>query len=313
VTIFYTLEDVAAGKPAMEMAGTITAGRFEADTWRVRKDGSRFWSNEITRPLRDAGGQIVGFTKISRDLTERKAFEDALQQAHDFLEHRVQERTSEVQALFERLISAQEEERRRIARDIHDQLGQSMTALRMQLEALHLRSERHVELSADVSRVDRLAQELDENIDFLTWQLRPAALDRLGLSPAVADLVRGWSERFQIAADYHAYSPSAAPLTPETSVNIYRIVQEALHNVHKHARASHVSVMLSVRDSHLSVVIEDDGRGFDPGIARAPHDGSLGLVGMRERAILIGGEFTIESSPGNGTAIFVRVPVAPTR
>jgi signal transduction histidine kinase len=183
----------------------------------------------------------------------------------------------------------------------------------MQLEALRIRSERHVELSPDVLRADRLAHELDETIDFLTWGLRPAALDRLGLSAALADLVRGWSERFHIDADYHAQDASMVPLPTETSVNAYRIVQEALHNVQKHAQASYVSVALAVRDGQVSIVIEDDGQGFDPGTAQSPQSGALGLLSMRERAMLVGGDFSVESSPGNGTSIFVRVPVRSAR
>ena len=132
----YDPQDVAAGKPAHELQRAIETGRSEDESWRVRKDGSRLWVNEIVRPLRDNEGGVNGFAKISRDLTERKAFEDALQQARDSLEARVRERTGEVQALFTPLVSAQEEERRRIARDIHDQVGQQMTAMRINLEAL---------------------------------------------------------------------------------------------------------------------------------------------------------------------------------
>jgi PAS domain S-box-containing protein len=143
LSIFYLPEDAA--KPEREMHVALAAGRSEDESWRVRKDGSLFWVNEIMTPMRDARGTLVGFSKISRDLTERKAFEDALRGAQGELEHRVMERTADlrranaklqqeiaerraaeaqIKSLFERMVSVHEHERRRIAREINDNLGQ---------------------------------------------------------------------------------------------------------------------------------------------------------------------------------------------
>ena len=265
---------------------------------------------------------------------ERAKAEAALQRAHDALEERVRERTRElarantaleeevrertaaeaqIKALFKRLVSAQEDERRAIARDVHDHVGQQMTALRMNLEALQLRALSGRPVGDQLERTQELASELDRSVDFLTWQLRPAALDEIGLSAGLAELVTGWAQRFRIEAAYDDSGMEGVRFAPEVETNLYRIVQEALHNVVKHARASRVAVTLSRLTDRAVLVIEDDGVGFDTDrIAARALDRSMGLVSMRERSILVGGEFEIQSSPRNGTTVFVRFPAPRT-
>lgn len=153
-----------------------------------------------------------------------------------------------VTALFRRLVSAQDEERKRIARDIHDQLGQAMTALKMNLEALDLTAPSTQEFSFLLHRSQRLVGELDRAIDFLTWELRPG-IDQMRLSTALEGLVKNWSERFGITADFAANGEYDAP--PDAQEHLYRVTQEALHNVAKHAAADHVSVMVDGRTSEL--------------------------------------------------------------
>ena len=255
-----------------------------------------------------------------------------LRLAHEELEERVRNRTSElselaialqaelveresaeerIKSLFTKLVSVQEEERRRIAREVHDQLGQQMTALRISLERLRLQSSGDQLLAVEAERTAGLARELDDSIDFLTWSLRPASLDHLGLSAAIETLVRGWSERFGIRAEYHARDSQGVRLEPAVEINIYRIVQEALHNVFKHARARSVAVMLERKDTEVHVVIEDDGRGFDVESVTSGTSSGLGLVSMRERLDLLGGTLQIESGPEHGTTLYLRVPVEP--
>jgi len=224
------------------------------------------------------------------------------------LDGRVHQRREEIQQLLARLAAVQEEERRRVARDVHDQLGQPMTALRMQIEALELRADADPTLAAAVERTMQLAADLDRSIDFFTSDLRPEALERLDLSTSLSELVRSWSERFNIPADYHAEAGPDHALAADASVHVYRIVQEALHNVHKHAQASRVTVLFTHNSQEAAIVVEDDGRGFTAERVEGGLDGRLGLVGMRERARLIGGSVTIESEPGQGTSLFVRVP-----
>ncbi len=275
-------------------------------------------------PLINRQGELLGMLSIHfpdvHEFTERDLQLSALlgRQAADLLDSRVRQmeaaaskvETSQVRELLGRLVQVQEEERRRISRDIHDQMGQQMTALRMQIESLRSKCERSPDLAAHVGRIDHLAEELDQSVDFLTWELRPAALDRLGLSDALADVVRGWSAQFHVAAEYHASAVADVPLAADAAVNLYRIVQEALHNVHKHAQASRATVLLDVHGEHLTLVIEDNGRGFAQGEPAERGAESLGLISMRERARLIGGDIDIETAPGQGTSIFVRVPLA---
>jgi signal transduction histidine kinase len=211
----------------------------------------------------------------------------------------------EIKALLRRLISAQDEERRRIARDIHDELGQAMTALKMNLEALGETAPSTDLFATLLHRSQVLIADLDRGLDFLTWELRPA-VDEVTLSTALGDLVKAWSERFGIAAEFVANGQHHLP--PDVGKHLYRVTQEALHNVAKHAAARHVSVMLEGRAAELVLLIEDDGLGFavDETPARSVH-GGLGLTSMRERATLAGGSLTVESTVGQGTTIYVRV------
>jgi PAS domain S-box-containing protein len=328
--IIFTLEDRGAGAPEEEMRRAAETGRAEDERWHVDKAGRRFYISGVLAPLA-MDGVLAGYVKVARDVTQRKALEEALRRAHDELEQRVRERTLElaqsntllraevrerhaaedqIKALLKRIITSQEEERRKIARDIHDHLGQQMTALRLSLEALCARSDVDPSIAEPTLRTQQLAEELDRSIDFLTWELRPASLDHFGLSAALRHLVTGWSERFGIPADYGATGTEGLRLAPEVETNLYRVAQEALHNVVKHAEATRVSVLLEWRDRRVVLVIEDNGRGFiQPDVRRRRSTPGLGLVGMRERAVLVGGELEIESSPGGGTTIFVRVPL----
>jgi signal transduction histidine kinase len=211
-----------------------------------------------------------------------------------------------ITALFRRLVSAQDEERRRIARDIHDELGQAMTALKMNLEILDGTAPSASLFPTLLHRSQALVRDLDRAIDFLTSELR-RAIAKVSMSTALRDLVESWSDRFGIAAEFVANGDP--DLTPEVQEHLYRVTQEALHNVAKHAAASHVSVMVEAqRSAELVLLIEDDGRGFsEADIRDRSPDSGLGLTSMRERAALIGGTLTIESAANHGTSIYVRM------
>jgi signal transduction histidine kinase len=215
---------------------------------------------------------------------------------------------AEINSLFTRLVTIQEDERRRIARDIHDEAGQQVTALRMSLESLASQSIGDPTLLAYTSRAQRIAEELDETIDFLAWELRPVALERFGLAAALDSLVRRWSVRCRIAATFESAGTDQLRFSKTVETNIYRLTQEALHNVFKHASAERVSVFFGRLGDHALVIVEDDGSGFTPSAAIT--SSGLGLEGMRERASLIGADLQIESVPGGGTSVLVRVPLA---
>jgi signal transduction histidine kinase len=268
--------------------------------------------------------------KIVRDLTERVELEAALEESRQLLEIKVDERTSEQgeairtlrleiaanrrkdvlrQRLMQKVINTQEDERKRISRDIHDHLGQEMTALKLQLQAFREHLGNDAKLTERFDKVLENAENLDTTIDFIAWELRPAALEELGLEAAINNYARNWSSQFKANAEVSSNLPSDKRLPLEIEVNLYRIVQEALNNIAKHATANNVSVLLNNPEDKIVLVIEDDGVGFDLEEKVNKAEG-LGLIGMGERAALVNGEIEIESAIGNGTTIYVRVPAS---
>ncbi|MDX6693479.1 MAG: two-component system, chemotaxis family, CheB/CheR fusion protein [Blastocatellia bacterium] len=327
IEIIFTPEDRARGAHLEEMKRALEAGHAADERWHLRKDGSRFYVSGVLTLLRD--GKLSGYAKIARDLTESKRTEEALRRAHEELERRVAERTRELAEanealrsenverrriekarlqLLRQLVRVQDDERRRIARDIHDHLGQQSTALRLKLESLKTLCLQHEELCEPVAQTQEIAARLDADVDFLAWELRPAALDDLGLAPALANFVKEWSKHYGITADSHTTGMDDERPSPEVEINLYRIAQEALNNTYKHAQASRVDVLLERRDHSVVLIIEDNGIGFDPN-DNAEGDRGLGLLGMRERAALVGGTLEIEATPNQGTTIFARVPL----
>jgi signal transduction histidine kinase len=213
--------------------------------------------------------------------------------------------------LLTRLVLAQEDERRRIARELHDQLGQQLTALRLALETLKTQSAERTELRVQVETLEQLALQLDQDVAFRVWELRPTAVESVGLQAALTTYVRNWSKHFGIRVQLHTGRSTDERLTSEVETVMYRLAQEALNNVAKHARAAHVDVVLERNSEYLSLIIEDNGVGFDASNAETAGQG-LGLIGMRERAALVGADLQIESTRGRGTTVIVRAPaIAP--
>ena len=327
--IIFTPEDRERGVPQEEMATAEREGRAMDDRWHVRKDGSRFYVSGVMMPLR--AGTVRGYAKIARDLTAQKQSQDALQKAWEELEQRVQERTGELAEanralqeevnerrrierervqLLRRIVSTQEDERRRISRELHDHLGQRLTALRLKLEGLKEQCGEQAELCGQIEQLQEIAVNLDAEVDFLAWELRPSVLDDLGLTVALANFVQEWSKHFGVPTEFHTTGLAQERLSQEVETNLYRIAQEALNNIAKHAAATSVDVLLERRDNHAVLIIEDNGRGFDPDQVTISLSGrGMGLIGMRERAALVGGTVEIESQPGEGTTVFVRTPV----
>jgi signal transduction histidine kinase len=149
---------------------------------------------------------------------------------------------------------------------------------------------------------------LSSNVAHLAWQLGPSALDDLGLGAALTQYVNNWSKHFGIHAELHSAGIESNRLTNELDTALYRIMQEALNNVAKHARARHANIVIQRQSDHVAFLVDDDGVGFDTEQAFAAHDRRLGLVGMRERASLLGGTLDVESQPGRGTTVIARIP-----
>ncbi|HZW29298.1 MAG TPA: ATP-binding protein [Isosphaeraceae bacterium] len=213
--------------------------------------------------------------------------------------------------LMSRLVTAHEDERRRIARELHDSVGQLLTALTLAVTTVREAAPLPPASDARLEEVERLAHQLGREVRDLAVRLRPPALDDLGLDAALAQHLRGWSTAVGIEVDYQPSGVQVQRLPPEVETAIYRVVQEALTNVARHAHARQVSVVVARHAGHVTAVVEDDGIGFDQEGAQHRPDGKrLGLLGMRERAALAGGTLEIESRPGFGTTVIARFPVA---
>ena len=281
---------------------------------------------------REPGGSVVRIVGTHFDLTARKEAEDALRRAHEELEARVRERTAELARaneslraeiierqraerarteLLGRLVFAQEDERRRIAREMHDQFGELLTGLARRIEILGEVCAESPELSPHVDALAELAQQLDRDVDHLVWELRPTALDDLGLRAALANYLQDWSKRVNVRAELHTSGLLDDRLAPDVETTLYRIAQEALTNIAKHSSATSVEVILERRPDHVLLMVEDDGVGFDA-VAAGTGTRGFGLLGMQERAALVGATLEIESAVGRGTSVLLRLAAPET-
>lgn len=231
------------------------------------------------------------------------------------LENEIHDRKKAQEAtrfLLQRLVNAQEDERRRISRELHDQCGQDLTALRLELklleESLHGRVDTAPRLRALCLHLDRVADE----VHHLALKLRPAILDELGLAMAVLNYVDNWKILTGICVDCELRGWEEFRVREDLETAFYRVLQEALTNVAKHASASAVNLVLLLDVNGASMIVEDDGCGFDvsPEFNGAGPVQHLGLLSMRERMIAIGGSLEVESAPGSGSTVYARVPAA---
>ena len=330
-SIIFTPEDRERNEPVIEMQTAARDGFATDERWHIRKDGSRVFCAGIQTALREDSGEVTGFVKIARDLSERINLETELRYAMDMVDTLVNERGGDLTtandqlrvevtdrkrseelrtALLRKIVTTQEAERKRISREIHDHIGQQLTALKLKLTLLAAKNRIFPLLIDELSEIQSLANQVDADLDFLAWELRPASLDDIGLTVAAKNFVRDWSKHFDIEAEFRSANLNDGGLPPEVAINIYRILQEALNNTFKHGEASKVSVILEEHNDTIRLIVEDNGVGFAPDEYPEPRgDGrGLGLVGMRERAELLGGSVEIESAPGNGTTIFASIP-----
>jgi PAS domain S-box-containing protein len=274
----------------------------------TRGDGSSAWVTTSGKPLFDATGKFLGYRGVSADMTATVRAEAELRRAQaEQLELQAQKIEAEEERLrlLQRIIAAQEQERLRITRDLHDQTGQDLTGLSLGLKSLEPAiTDEHG--SGTLRWLQALTAQIGSNLHRTAWELRPTALNDLGLLRALETYTADWSERFGIRVDYHA-GDLARRFPDEVETTVYRVVQESLTNVLRHAAASTVSLVLEHHDGILQVIIEDDGRGFD--VEGVADSGRLGLPGIVERLSVVGGKLSIDSSPGAGTTLYVRIPV----
>lgn len=291
--IIFTPEDRRNGVPDQEMKTALEKGAAPDERFHMRKDGSRFYVSGVMNLVKDDIGKVRGFVKIARDMTDRVKAEQILHE----------------KAMLQKVIGVLEDERLRIARDLHDELGQQLTALRLKLENTKEMCE-DSEICERIDEIQLIAKNIDSNVDFLAWELRPAALDDLGLIAALEKYIREWSAHSGVPVDYRFSKLVENWVNSDSEINLYRITQEALNNVYKHSGAKRVNMLLERRDGSAVLIIEDDGIGFNLKNTKNKYK-CIGLIGMQERAALIGGSFEIETAPGKGTTVFVRVPISP--
>jgi PAS domain S-box-containing protein len=267
--------------------------RVEEEGVRRRKDGSRLHVSIVRVPISMPGGQVEIYA-IYRDIAERRRAEAALRDYADRL-----------QALSRQLMEVQETERGHLARELHDEIGQMLTGLRLLLKPAG-----DLPDDADKARLEQarsIVDELVQRVRGLSFDLRPAALDHLGLLPALLALFERYTNQTGVLVNFKQERLDKR-FSVEVETSAYRIVQEALTNVARHAGVKSVTVRVWATAETLNLQVEDRGRGFDPDVSLAA-PGSSGLAGMHERVRLLKGILTIESSPGGGTYLTVEFPL----
>ena len=291
------------GRPILELTPddphTLASGALDRprgprtpEEQRMRRfDGSTLHASVSESIMRDDHGRFTGTLRIYSDATAR----------HDLIETR--------EKVVRQLVAAQEGERDRIARELHDQLGQHVVGLSLGLARLATIAAQDDVATHIIQQLKTIANSLGRDIHTLALELRPSALDHLGLEAALRGYVEDLATRSHLQIDVHCDQLDDLRLDSAVQTGIYRIAQEALTNIVKHAKATTVSVLLEKRAQALQLIVEDNGHGFEIN-GRGTHKVTkLGLAGMRERAALLGGVLTIESSPGHGTTVYVRIPI----
>lgn len=283
----------------------LTEGRldsYQIENRYLRKDGQIVWGNLTASLVRNEHGQADFGIGMVEDVTERKQAEQQLKAT-----------TAQLRALTASLDHAREEERTRIAREIHDELGGALTSLRWDLEAmkkLPARKENHVQIPSLDERIASMLGLIDTTIQAIrriSSELRPSILDDLGLVEAITWQAQQFQTRTGILCECKG-SLETVDLNHEQSTAVFRIFQETLTNVLRHAQATRVDILIEQDEKAVVLTIRDNGKGITENEATGAQ--SLGLLGMRERAHLIGGEFNITGSAGKGTVVTVRVPLS---
>jgi PAS domain S-box-containing protein len=304
---FYPAEAVQNGWPLRELALAEKEGRFADEGWRVRKDGTSFWASVVITALRSPDGGLAGFAKITQDLTDRRQSDERFQALTKELRQKVAEldeskhiielHTLELQRLSTELLRVQDEERRRLARELHDDLGQLLAAIKMSMP--------NIAANQQCLQITDSAIATVRNLSYL---LHPPLLDESGLRAALHWYVDGLTKRSNISITLTVRPVVFPRLAKDVEITVFRIVQESLTNVYRHAQSESARVEIDKQSEWLSVRIRDYGKGLPKEYADKAARLGVGISGMRERVRQLGGDLTV-SRAEPGTLVEARLPL----
>ena len=307
---FYPEEDIRSNKPQLGLEAAAREGRFETEGWRLRKDGSKFWAVVIITAIRDTAGNLLGFGKVTRDFTDRMLADKALHESRS----RLQESEKSLRELSLHLLRTQDEERRRIGRELHDSLGQTLSFMKMKLDSLKsLTGDGKIdEIRQDLAEFGRLVEDSVTEVRTISYLLYPPMLEELGLKSAISWYVDGFTKRSGIETTLEIPG-DLGRLPRDAEMAVFRILQESLTNVHRHSASRTATVRLLLRDARLILKVSDQGKGIpSANLEESGEDwtGALGvgLRGMHERMRQLGGKLELEST-STGTTIVAEVPI----
>jgi PAS domain S-box-containing protein len=321
-SVFFTEPDRMAGKPLEELQVAEQKSRYEGEAWRVRKDGTQFWASVVLTSIKDNKGKLIGFVKVTRDFTERMRAHETLQRANSELAAEVKERLSAQERLASsekslrelslHLLKTQDEERRRIGRELHDSLGQYLAMVKMNMDSLETDLVGNPQASEQVARCIKLVEDSIKEVRTISYLLYPPMLEEVGLKSAIPWYLDGFSKRSNIQTTFEA-DPEFTRLGREVELALFRILQESLTNVHRHSGSTTAKIRLIQKNGRAVLEISDQGRGIPQELlAQSKQNwiGSMGvgLRGMNERIRQLGGELEISSSE-SGTVVTAGVPV----
>ncbi len=306
---FYLPEAVQSGWPSRELALAEKEGRFADEGWRVRKDGTSFWASVTITPLRSSTGTLTGFAKVTQDMSERREAAERIQNLNRELRQRVTQlnetqrvvelRTLELQNLSGRVLHIQDEERRRLARDLHDDLGQQLIGLKMMLD--------ETKSNAETRKIADTAISTVRNLSYL---LHPPLLDETGLRAALEWYIEGLSKRSGMEISMSVRPHNFARLSSDLETAIFRVIQESLTNVYRHAGSGSARVEIEQQSGWVTIRVRDYGTGMPTDVisSNGPARIGVGIAGMRERLRQFGGDLSVvRAEPG--TVVVAKIPV----
>jgi PAS domain S-box-containing protein len=306
---FYPPEAIASGWPERELELAAKEGRFVDEGWRVKKDGTSFWASVTITALRLPDGRLIGFAKVTHDLSARRETEERVQMLNTELRRKVSEldeakrvvelRTIELQRLSAEILRVQDEERRRIARELHDDLGQKLVSAKLTMPR--------------VAGTEETLQTIDDAIGTvrnLSYLLHPPLLEETGLQAALHWFIEGLAKRSGINISMSITPQSFPRLAAEIESTIFRVVQECLTNVYRHAKSRTARVEIEKQSNLIIVRVRDHGIGVPHAIASNNPSSRIGVgvSGMRERLRQLGGELTVARAEP-GTLVEGKVPL----